>query len=98
MNLKINAVGFTADSKLIDFIEAKIAKLPNFYDKIIDTDIFLKLDSHSKVKEKIVEIRTNVPGATLFVESSDFSFETAMDMAMDDMVKQLKKKKELTKS
>jgi len=98
MNLKLNAIGFTADSKLVEFIESKIGKLPNFFDKIINTDIFLKLDSHSKVKEKIVEIRTNIPGATLFAESSATTFETAMDMAMDDITKQLKKKKELLKN
>lgn len=48
MNRKIQADGFVADLKLVEFIEAKTDKLITFYDKIIDIDVKLKTDSHQK--------------------------------------------------
>lgn len=98
MNTKIQAVGFVADKKLVDFIESKTSKLTTYFDKIIDSSIHLSLDSHSKVKDKIVKLKCSIPNAVLFSESSAKTFEEATDNAVEDLKRQLKRKKEMITS
>ncbi len=85
MRLQINAVHFTADQSLLDFIQAKLNKLDTFHDRIIGGEVFLRLEGAdtNRVKEKIVEIRLNIPGKELFVKESDKSFESATDRVLD---------------
>jgi putative sigma-54 modulation protein len=85
MRLKINAVHFTADQSLLDFIQAKLDKLDTFHDRIVSGEVFLKLEGadSNKVKEKIVEVRLMLPGKELFVKEHDKSFESATDRVMD---------------
>ena len=39
MKVKVSALHFTADKKLIDFANERVSKLEKFYDKIIDSNI-----------------------------------------------------------
>lgn len=98
MTPKIHAVHFHADSKLIEYINERLQQAEHFYDHIINTEIFLKLDSHHTVKDKIVEIKLSIPGKTLFCESGGKSFEQVFDEALDGILKQLKKHKEKQQS
>src|SRR6476620_4298427 len=43
MNVNIQTVHFDADQKLIQYVNQKIEKLPQFHDRIINVDVFLKL-------------------------------------------------------
>lgn len=85
MRLQINAVHFTADESLLDFIQAKLDKLDTFHDRIISGEVFLRLEGadSNKVKEKIVEVRLMIPGKEIFVKEHDKSFESATDRVMD---------------
>lgn len=94
MNIKIQADGFVADQKLAEFIDLKAAKLTTYYDKIIDISVKLSLDSHSKVKDKVVHILCHIPHSNLFVESTAKTFEEATDECIEDLKRQIKKKKE----
>ncbi|MDH7464027.1 HPF/RaiA family ribosome-associated protein [Chitinophagaceae bacterium 26-R-25] len=95
MDVKIQTVHFDADSKLIDFVNSKIQKLPTFHDRIIKVDVFLKLDNviHT-IKDKVAEIRVHVPKHNFFVKASSKSFEESFDCALDSLVNQMKRKKE----
>lgn len=95
MNRKIQADGFVVDQKLVDFIEAKTDKLTTFFDKIIDIDVKLKTDSHQKIKDKVVHMLCHIPGNNLFVESTAKTFEEATDEAVEDLKRQIKRKKEI---
>lgn len=97
MTIQVHTSGFTADEKLIKFIESKLVKLEKFYDKIMEIDVYLKLESHAKVKDKTIEIRTHIPGDTLFAIEKAVSFEAAINYVFDVAKGQLKKKKEKTK-
>ncbi|MFC2468555.1 MAG: HPF/RaiA family ribosome-associated protein, partial [Capnocytophaga endodontalis] len=44
MKVNLHNVGFTVDQKLVDFIQKKMDKLDLFYDRVIDADVYLKLD------------------------------------------------------
>ena len=95
MNVNIQSVHFDADTKLIGYVKRKLEKLENFSDRIIQVNVFLKLDNvvHA-IKDKIAEIRVHVPGHNFFVKSTSKSFEQSFDQALDSMVTQIKKNKE----
>lgn len=95
MNVNIQTVHFDADQKLIDYVNQKLAKLPQFHDRIINVDVFLKLDNlvHN-IKDKIAEIRVRIPRSEFFVKSTSKSFEVSFDEAFESMVNQIKRKKE----
>ena len=95
MNIQIHSIHFTADQKLKELIEQKSAKLEKVTDRIIDCEVFLKLDNNaSSVREKIAEIKIKVPGNSLFASAESKSFEESFDSAQQSISKQLKKWKE----
>jgi putative sigma-54 modulation protein len=94
MNIKINAVRFSADQKLETFVENKIKKLAQFYDDIIGAEVFLKLENTQNTENKISEIKIELPGNDLFVKKQSKTFEEATDNAIDALKIQLKKHKE----
>lgn len=97
MNVQFHPSGFTASEQLKDFIEKKLGKLETFYDKIIDADVYLKLDNHQQIKDKTAEMKLNVPGLTLFASETAKNFEAATDLAVESLRRQLKKYKEKQK-
>jgi len=76
MNVRIQTVHFDADGKLLTFVTKKLEKLNTFHDRIVKVDVFLKLDNvaHAK-KDKVAEIRVQVPRQEFFVKVSSKSFE-----------------------
>lgn len=95
MRLQVHAIHFDADSKLLEFIEKKLGKLETFYDRITSGEVYLRLDKSesSKVKNKVVEVKINVPNAELFVKESGRSFEEGTDLALEALKIQIKKYK-----
>ena len=95
MNVNIQTVHFDADIKLIEYINHKMEKLNTFHDRIIQVDVFLKLDNVvHKIKDKIAEIRIQIPRHQLFVKSTSKSFEQSFDDAFESIVNQIKRKKQ----
>jgi putative sigma-54 modulation protein len=95
MTVNVHAVHFEADAKLLEHINKKIVKLANHHDRIMTVDVFLKLDNViHQIKDKIAEIRVQIPKHELFVKQSTKSFEESFDNAMDSMLVQIKKVKE----
>ena len=90
MKLQVHSIHFDADQKLIDFIQKKVDKLETFYDRIVDGEVFLRLNNEG-VENKTVEIRIKVPGSQLFAKEDAASFEAATDLATEALRKQLKK-------
>lgn len=95
MNVNIQTQRFTADAKLIDFIEKKSEKLNQFHDSIVKVDVFLRLDNVvHKIKDKVAEIQVFIPRHNFFVKQSSKSFETSFDMALDSIINQMKRQKD----
>jgi putative sigma-54 modulation protein len=90
MKLQVHAIHFSADQKLIAFIQRKIDKLETFYDRLMDGEVFLRINNEG-VANKTVEIKLNVPGDELFAKEQAKSFEVAADMATEALRNQLKK-------
>lgn len=94
MKLQMHSIHFDADKKLIDFIQKKTDKLETFYDRVIDGEVFLKLDNNDLNQNKIIEIKLNVPGTQLFAIGQNSSFEAAADKAVEALRRQIKKLKD----
>lgn len=98
MKLRVQSIHFTADKKLLDFIQKKTEKLETFFDNIIDGEVYLKLDKADNDKNKITEIKLHLSGTTIFAKEQCASFEEGTDLVIDSLQKQLIKYKEKMKS
>lgn len=93
MKVNTQSVNFNAEEQLIDFVQKRLDKLELFYDKIISSDVYLKLENTSSKKNKIVEINMHVPKDRFVVKKQGKSFEEALDSACDSLERKLVKKK-----
>jgi putative sigma-54 modulation protein len=94
MKVNTQSVNFNADKKLIDFIQKRMDKLDLFYDKVIQSDVYLKVENTSDKQNKIFEARVTVPGDSFVVKKQCKTFEEGTDMAVSSLERQLKKRKE----
>lgn len=94
MKIDIQSIHFDADKKLLEFIKAKTEKLKHFYHGHLDLKVFLRLEKSGTHENKLIEMKLMVNGQVLFVEYQSKTFESALDMAIDSLVSQLKKFKE----
>lgn len=90
MKLEFQSIHFNADTKLIRFIQRKVDKLETYYDRLVDGEVFLRLNNEG-TENKTVEIKLNVPGTQLFAIEKAKSFEAATDQATEALKNQLKK-------
>lgn len=94
MKLQMHSIRFDADQKLIDFVQKRVDKLDKFFDRIIDGEVFMRLDKDNNMENKIIEIKLNIPRNQLFVKERAKSFEAATDLAVEGLRKQIVKHKE----
>ena len=94
MEIKINAVGFSASSQLEDFIQKKISKLDKYHDGIIGSEVTLKLEKDDNLENKVVEVLLNVKGQEVYAKKNAKKFEEAVDELYDVVKRQLVKIKE----
>ncbi len=95
MEVKIQSIHFDADQRLLDHIEKKVEKIKKLYPKVTGVHVFLKLDaSNGGIHQKISEIKVNLPGKILFAEDASGSFEESLDIALENVLSQLKKHKD----
>ena len=93
MDIKIHSIRFDADTKLLEFITAKVRKLIQYYDDIIGAEIFLRLDRSHDLENKVVEIRLTLPGSELFAKKHSKTFEESTDLSVEALRRQIIKHK-----
>ncbi len=94
MKVNVHAVNFTVDKKLVVFANERIQKLEKFYDKIVSSDLFMKVEKTSGKENKIVEMKVNVPGNEFIVKKQCKTFEEAVEVSADSIERLLLKRKE----
>jgi len=94
MKLNMQSIHFTASSRLKDYIQKKCDKLDHFFDRIIEGEVYLKLQKELKDADKQVEIKLYVPGSTLIAKENAKTFEAATDLVIDKLKGQLVRYKE----
>jgi len=97
MKITVQSIHFTADHKLLDFIQKKVDKLDQFFDQIISGEVYLKLENVDDEANKISEVKLIVPGGTLFAKEQCKTFEEATDLAIESLRKQITKHKDKTR-
>jgi len=93
MDIKVQAVHFSADKKLVEYINEKVNKLELFFDNIVSTEVFLRIDKSSDKENKISEVKIHVPGKELFAKKQCKTFEEGVTLAVEALRKQVEKTK-----
>lgn len=91
MNVQIQSVKFDADKKLVEFVNAKMAKLDRFAERSTGAEVILKLDKDHEKGNKIATITLHMPGEDLVACGQAKSFEEAVDKTIDALKRQLDK-------
>lgn len=95
LNIRVNAQHFTADQKLLDFIEKKMAKLERYFKRDVEVEVNLKLqDTGGRIHEKITEIRLSSPAGWVMDRKIANTFEDAINASLDTLRRQLVEKKQ----
>jgi len=94
MRVNVETPNFAADVKLLNFIERKLSKLEQFYDRIIYADVFLKVQKTKEKSNKIVEVLLSIPGDDIMIKKEARTFEEGTDECVRGLERQLKKRKQ----
>ena len=94
MKVVLNAVKFTPDEKLQNFVNDKVGKIERLLPEALQADVSLKVDKPETNNNKIAEIRLVVRGKDLFVTKQADSFEEAVMLSIDALQTQIDKFKE----
>jgi len=94
MKINIQSIHFDADEKLLDYVNKRLEKLSTYYDGIISTDVYLRLDNDSGNDNKNVEVKLAISGNPIFASEQSAKFETATDLVLDKLTAQVRKHKE----
>ena len=87
MNVQIQSVKFDADKRLVEFVNAKMAKL----ERSTGAEVILKLDKDHEKGNKFATITLHMPGEDLVACHQSKAFEESVDEAIDALKRQLDK-------
>ena len=87
MTIKFQTVNFNAKPGLEEYVEKKLSKIEQFYDKIIAAQVTLRVENTSEKENKFVDIILEVPGDDIIVKKSGQSFEESIDLSVDTLKK-----------
>ena len=82
MNVQIQSVKFDADKRLVEFVNAKMAKLDRFAERSTGAEVILKLDKDHEKGNKFATITLHMPGEDMVAEHRARAFEEAIDEAI----------------
>ena len=94
MEIQVHSIHFTADKKLLAFIQVKASKLELYFDHITACEVYLKVDKSQDKENKISEFKLLIPGKTLIAKKQCKTFEEATDLSIEALRKQVEKHKE----
>ena len=93
MKINVQSVNFSADQKLVNFIQAKLDKLENHFDNVIHANVYLKVENTSGKENKISEILLSIPGDGVICKKRSKRFEVGVDECVNSLQRQLQKRK-----
>lgn len=95
MDINFNYVHVTASERLEEFTSKRLEKLKQRYDWIVRAEVFIKKENTSSPETGMIcDIKLSAPGQNIFASSSDKNFESAIVSTIEDIKRQLQKKKE----
>jgi len=93
MKVRIHSIHFDADQKLISFVQQKLDRLEKYFQRVVDAEVILRLNNSSP-DNKTVEIILNIPKNQLFAKERSNTFESAIDIAIDVIKRNLLRHKD----
>ncbi|MCG2461299.1 ribosome-associated translation inhibitor RaiA [Flavobacteriaceae bacterium F89] len=83
-----------ASERLEDMVTKRLNKLLDKFDFLVKADVFFRRENTSSPDTgRICNIRLSLPGPLLFAEASNGSFEASIAESIDDLERQLRKRK-----
>lgn len=93
MEIKIESPHFKLSQQLNVFVNEKVGKLEHLNERLIISEVCLKLDKSSTDDNKICEIKVLGPRIDLFASERSTTFENAVTSTIHALEKQLRKSK-----
>lgn len=94
MQINIQFVQMPTSETMEDYVQKKLEKLFKKYDWIIRADVFFKKENDPKGEGKICDVELSLPGPKIYASSNEKNFEMAFKETLEDLEKQLKKRKQ----
>ena len=82
MKIQTEICSASADATLLSTVEQKVIKLKNFFSRINEARISLRMEENETKKNRIAEIRLHIPNGVIFIKESSQTFEAALDKAI----------------
>lgn len=76
-----------------EYIKQKLQKIADKYEWLINAEVSFKMENNVYGKGNICEIELTMPGPKIFASSKDETFEAAAKETLNDIERQLKKRK-----
>lgn len=97
MNVTIRYVDVDISETLNTFTEEKLSKLADRYEFLVSAAVRFKQNENDHTNGKICDIELSLPGPRIFATSNEKNYEVAVKETISDLVRQLKKRKEVYK-
>jgi putative sigma-54 modulation protein len=68
--MKVNVHAVNSVDALVGYVQERMDKLEKYYDKVVSSDVYLKVEKTSDKENKVVEIKMNVPGDDFMVKNN----------------------------
>lgn len=89
MNVITQSVQFTAEDKLLQFIDRKVRRLSKLGSAVLRAEVTLRRERPGQVQDKVVEVQLDLQGTRLYTRQAGRSFEAAMEKALDTLRSQV---------
>ena len=98
MDVRIQSIHFDASEQLQAFIQKKVSKLEKYYEDIKKVEVSLKVVKTEVAENKEAGIKILIPNGEFYASKVCDTFEEAIDLDVEALVKQLVKYKEKQRS
>lgn len=95
MDTNYNYVHVKASERLENYTNEKLDKLKERFEFLVSAEVYFKTEkSDSTAKGRVCEIQLSLPGPQIFASSNEENFDMAVSKTVNDLKRQLQKKKE----
>ncbi|WP_299112661.1 HPF/RaiA family ribosome-associated protein [uncultured Winogradskyella sp.] len=98
MTVNFQYVNTDVSETLSEFTRDKLEKLADKFEFLISAQVYIKHDDKNYDAGKICNIELSLPGPRIFATSNEPSYEMAVNETINDLTRQLKKRKEVFKT
>jgi len=98
MTVNFQYVGVDVSETLSVFTQEKLDKLSSKFEFLISATVYFKQEENNNETGKICNIELSLPGPRIFANSNERNFEVAVRETINDLERQLKKRKQVYKT